>query len=240
MKLRLDQLLMDRGLAPSRERAQRLIMAGMVLVEGQKSDKPGNATKDDAKVELLVACPYASRGGYKLAGVLDEFQIDPAGRVCLDAGSSTGGFTDCLLQRGAARVYAYDVGTGLLDWKLRNDPRVVVREGTNVRYLTPADLPEQISLVVCDVSFISVTLIVPAVVPVLTETGEMAILIKPQFEAPRECVGRGGIVRDPEVHRQVIEKVTRFVRSYHFETAVIPSPILGAEGNQEFLLYAHH
>ena len=165
--------------------------------------------------------------------------IDPAGRVCLDVGSSTGGFTDCLLQRGAARVYAYDVGTGLLDWKLRNDPRVIVREGTNVRYLTPADLPEKVSLVVCDVSFISVTLIVPAVVQVLTETGEMAILIKPQFEAPRESVGKGGIVRDPEVHRQVIEKVTRFVRSYHFETAVIPSPILGAEGNQEFLLYAH-
>ena len=240
MKVRLDQLLVDRGLAPSKEKAQSLIMAGIVLVDGQKSDKPGNAIKDDSKVELLEGCPYASRGGYKLAGVLDAFHIDPAGRICLDAGSSTGGFTDCLLQRGAARVYAYDVGTGLLDWKLRNDPRVVVREGNNVRYLTPADMPEKVSLVVCDVSFISVTLIVPAVVPVLTDRGEMAILIKPQFEAPRDSVGRGGIVRDPEVHRQVIEKVTRFVRSYQFQTAVIPSPILGAEGNQEFLLYAHH
>ena len=240
MKVRLDQLLVDRGLAPSKEKAQSLIMAGIVLVDGQKSDKPGNAIKDDSKVELLEGCPYASRGGYKLAGVLDAFHIDPAGRICLDAGSSTGGFTDCLLQRGAARVYAYDVGTGLLDWKLRNDPRVVVREGNNVRYLTPADMPEKVSLVVCDVSFISVTLIVPAVVPVLTDRGEMAILSKPQFEAPRDSVGRGGIVRDPEVHRQVIEKVTRFVRSYQFQTAVIPSPILGAEGNQEFLLYAHH
>ena len=240
MKLRLDQLLVDRGLAPSKERAQSLIMAGMVFVEGQKSEKPGISIKDAARVELVEACPYASRGGYKLAGALDEFQIKPEGRVCLDAGSSTGGFTDCLLQRGATRVYAYDVGAGLLDWKLRNDPRVIVREGNNVRYLKPADLPEEVDMAVCDVSFISVTLIVPAVVAVLTGTGEMVILIKPQFEAPRDSVGKGGIVRDPEVHRQVIEKVTRFVSSYHFQTVVIPSPILGAEGNQEFLLYAHH
>ena len=237
-KLRLDLLMLERGLAPSREKAQSLIMAGVVLVDNQKLDKPGKSFPDDVKLEVLESCPYVSRGGYKLAAALDGFGINPTGRICLDVGSSTGGFTDCLLQRGALKVYAFDVGTAQLDWGLRSDPRVISRENFNVRHMKPEDLPEKVSLIVCDVSFISVTLILPAVAPMLTGDGEMAILIKPQFEAGREQVGKGGIIRDPAVHQQVVERITQFVESeLKLKTAVMPSPILGAEGNQEFLLY---
>ena len=240
-KLRLDQLVLERGLASSREKAQSLIMAGVVLVDNQKLDKPGRSFADDVKIEVLESCPYVSRGGYKLAAALDAFSINPAGRICFDVGSSTGGFTDCLLQRGALRVYAFDVGTAQLDWKLRNHPQVISRENFNVRHMKPGDLPEKVSLIVCDVSFISVTLILPAVAPMLTEDGEMAILIKPQFEAGRDQVGKGGIIRDPAVHQQVVERITKFVESeLKLKTAVIPSPILGTEGNREFLLYGRH
>src|ERR1700686_1531879 len=198
-KTRLDHLLVDRGLAESREKAQALILAGHVLVDGQKAEKPCHSVPGDAQIELLERMPYVSRGGYKLAAALDHWAIDVEGRVCLDVGASTGGFTDCLLQRGAARVWSIDVGHGQLDWKLRNDPRVVVREGMNARYLRPEDFPEKFRLSVCDASFISTTLIVPAIAPLLTPGGALVILVKPQFEVGRGEVGKGGIVRELEL-----------------------------------------
>jgi len=237
-KRRLDQLLVERGLAASREKAQALILAGDVLVAGQKVQKPGHAVAADASLEVLERMPYVSRGGYKLAGALDAFHLDVAGRVCLDVGASTGGFTDCLLQRGAAKVWAIDVGHGQLDWKLRNDPRVVVREGVNARYLTPADFPERFDLAVCDVSFISATQLLPAIVPLLKPTGEMIVLIKPQFEVGRGEVGKGGIVKEPELHQAACSRVRKAVESMGFQTQIVESPIRGAEGNREFLLYA--
>src|ERR1700691_5987850 len=184
-KLRLDQLLVDRGLADSRERARALILAGQVQVDGQKSDKPGRSIAADSRVEVLERMPYVSRGGLKLAAALDRFAIDVTGQTCLDVGSSTGGFTDCLLQRGAAKVWAVDVGHGQLDWKLRNDPRVVVCEGVNARYLQPQDFPCKFDLAVCDASFISATMLVPAIAPLLIPSGAMIVLVKPQFEAGR-------------------------------------------------------
>jgi 23S rRNA (cytidine1920-2'-O)/16S rRNA (cytidine1409-2'-O)-methyltransferase len=238
MKSRLDQLVVDRGLADSREKARALILAGSVLVDGQKSDKPGHSFSEDCRIDVTERMPYVSRGGFKLASALDHFKIDVAGSVCLDVGASTGGFTDCLLQRGAARVWAVDVGHGQLDWKLRNDPRVVVREGANARFLEAADFGERFDLAVCDASFISVTLLLPAIAPLLTESGQMVILVKPQFEAGRGQVGKGGIVRDPEVHRAACARVTAAVEALGFTASVIESPILGAEGNREFLLYA--
>ncbi len=239
-KSRLDRLLVARGLAETREKAQALIMAGSVLVDGQKLDKPGHAVDVECRVEVLEGLRYSSRGGLKLEAALDQFHIDVAGRVCMDVGSSTGGFTDCLLQRGAARVYSVDVGKGQLDWKLRNDPRVVVREGINARYLTREDIGETVSFVVCDVSFISVTLILEAITAVLDEAGRMAILVKPQFEVGRGQVGKGGIVRDPALHEAACRKVDSAVRALGFETDIMESPILGTEGNKEFLLYVHH
>ncbi len=240
MKTRLDQLLVERGLAESREKARALILAGSVSVDGQKSDKPGHAFPEECRVEVAAPMPYVSRGGFKLAAALEHFGIDVRGRVCLDVGSSTGGFTDCLLQCGAGRVYAVDVGHGQLDWKLRNDQRVIVREGVNARYLQPADFPGKFDLAVCDASFISTTLLVPAIVPLLVKHGEMVILVKPQFEAGREQVGKGGIVRDPELHRAACEKVKSAVEALGFTASIIESPILGSEGNREFLLYARH
>jgi 23S rRNA (cytidine1920-2'-O)/16S rRNA (cytidine1409-2'-O)-methyltransferase len=239
-KQRLDVLLVDRGLVDSREKARALILAGQVLVDGQKLDKSGHAVPSDARVELLASPRYVGRGGLKLEAALDHFAIAVAGKICLDVGSSTGGFTDCLLQRGAARVYAIDVGTAQLDWKLRNDPRVVVREQVNARYLTREVVPESIDLAVCDVSFISITMILPALVNLLAKSAEMVILVKPQFELEREQVGRGGIIRDPALHQQACRRVEDAVRRLGFETHIIPSPVLGAEGNQEFLLYARH
>jgi len=239
-KSRLDRLLVERGLVETREKAQALIMAGTVLVDGAKLDKPGHAVDAESCIELLEKLRYASRGGLKLEAALEKFKIDANGRVCLDVGASTGGFTDCLLQHGAARVHAIDVGKGQLDWKLRNDPRVVAREGINARYLTRDDIGETVSLAVCDVSFISVTLIVEAMTSVLDASGEMVILVKPQFEVGRGQVGKGGIVRDPALHEAVCQKVGCAVRALGFETDIMESPILGTEGNKEFLLYAHH
>lgn len=239
-RLRIDQLLVERGLAESRERAQALVIAGYVLLDGQKARKPGQAVKPDCRLELTERLPFVSRGGLKLQGALDHYAIDVAGKVCVDIGASTGGFTDCLLQRGAARVYAVDVGAGQLDWKLRNDPRVVVKERINARYLTPAHIGEAADLVTCDVSFISITMILPAAVRLLKAAGEMILLVKPQFEAGRGQVGKGGIVKDPALHAAVCARVEEAVRGHGFRTAMMDSPILGAEGNREFLLYASH
>jgi 23S rRNA (cytidine1920-2'-O)/16S rRNA (cytidine1409-2'-O)-methyltransferase len=239
-KLRLDRLLVELGLAESREKAQALIMAGEVLVNGQKGAKPGQAVPNDAAVEVLTRPPFVSRGGVKLAAALSHFAIDVAGRVCLDIGSSTGGFTDVLLQAGAARVHAVDVGAGQLAWKLRTDPRVTLHEGVNARELEPSLIGEPVWLITCDVSFISVTLILPAAVRLLQPDGRMVILIKPQFEAGKGQVGKGGIVRDPEVRRAACERVEGAVRGLGFTTSIIDSPILGAEGNKEFLLYGRH
>jgi 23S rRNA (cytidine1920-2'-O)/16S rRNA (cytidine1409-2'-O)-methyltransferase len=240
-KRRLDQLLVERGLAGSRARAQALIMAGQVLVNGARAEKAGHTVAIDSRIELIAAPRYVSRGGLKLEAALERFSIDVTGRIALDVGSSTGGFTDCLLQHGAARVHAIDVGIGQIDWKLRNDPRVVLHEGVNARYLTFEDIGEPASFAACDVSFISVTLILPALAPLLEpEAGEMVILVKPQFEVGRGQVGKGGIVRDPELHRAACERVEKAVKELGFSTGIMESPILGAEGNKEFLLYARH
>lgn len=238
--MRLDQLLVERGLVPSREKARGLILAGEVLVNGKKIDKAGQDVASDSQVELLEKPRYVGRGGLKLEAALHHFQVSAQGKVCLDVGSSTGGFTDCLLQHGAARVYAIDVGTGQLDWKLRNDPRVIVHEQVNARYLSRHEVPEPIHLAVADVSFISVTMILPAVAGLLADNAEMVILVKPQFELERHQVGKGGIVRDSSLHRQACQRIESAVRGLGFKSDIIPSPILGAEGNQEFLLYARH
>jgi len=240
MKTRLDRLLVDRGLVESREKAQALIMAGEVLLNGQKASKPGQPVAPDAALEVLARPPFVSRGGLKLAGALQHFAIDATGKICLDIGSSTGGFTDALLQAGAARVHAVDVGTGQLAWPLRTDSRVVVHEGLNARELRFDDIGEPVSLITCDVSFISVTLILPAAAPLLQPSGRMVILIKPQFEVGKGQVGKGGIVRDPSLHQAACERVDNAARSLGFVTSMMDSPILGAEGNKEFLLYAHH
>jgi 23S rRNA (cytidine1920-2'-O)/16S rRNA (cytidine1409-2'-O)-methyltransferase len=237
-KTRLDQLLVERGLATSREKAHALILAGQVTVAGQKRHKPGHSVASDASIEVREQMPYVSRGGYKLAGALDAFHVDVTGHVCLDVGASTGGFTDCLLQRGAARVWAIDAGHGQLDWKLRNDPRVVVREGVNARYLNAEDYPGRFDLAVCDASFISATMLIPAIAPLLKPSGEMIILVKPQFEAGRGQVGKGGIVKKPELHQAACDRVRRAVETLGFHTQIVESPIRGAEGNREFLLYA--
>jgi 23S rRNA (cytidine1920-2'-O)/16S rRNA (cytidine1409-2'-O)-methyltransferase len=240
MKPRLDRLLVERGLAASREKAQALIMAGEVLVDGRKAEKPGQPVAIECRLEVLARPPFVSRGGLKLDAALDHFAIVVTGRVCLDIGASTGGFTDCLLQHGAARVHAVDVGSGQLDWKIRNDPRVVVHEKLNARYLRGEDIGEPVGLVVYDVSFISVTLILPAAIPLLQPGGEMVILVKPQFEVGKGQVGRGGIVREPELQEAACRRVNEAARQLGFETSIMESPILGAEGNREFLLYAHH
>jgi 23S rRNA (cytidine1920-2'-O)/16S rRNA (cytidine1409-2'-O)-methyltransferase len=239
-KMRLDELLVDRGLVETRAKARALILAGEVKVEGQKSDKPGHSFPADCRIEVAAPMPFVSRGGLKLAAALDRFEINPAAWLCLDVGSSTGGFTDCLLQRGAARVWAVDVGQGQLDWKLRNDPRVVVREGVNARYLDAAEFPEKFDLAVCDASFISATQLIPAIAPLLQKHGQMVILVKPQFEVGRDQVGKGGIVRDPDLHRSACDRVKAAVETLGFSAALMESPILGAEGNREFLLYARH
>ena len=240
MKQRLDRLLVERGLAESREKAQALIMAGKVMVEGQKAVKPGHSVEASCKIEVTGKAPYVSRGGLKLAAALEGFAIDVMGRVVMDVGASTGGFTDCLLQRGAARVHAVDVGTGQLDWKIRTDPRVVVHDGINARHLRPEDIGEPVDLVTCDVSFISVTLILPAVAPILRPEGAMVILVKPQFEVGKGQVGKGGVVRSPELHREACARVEAAAKSLGFLTSIMESPITGAEGNKEFLLYARH
>lgn len=234
---RIDQLLVARNLAESREKAQALLLAGQVLVNGQKVSKAGAPVDETASIELLARMPWVSRGGYKMLGALEHWGLDVTGRVCVDVGSSTGGFTDCLLQHGAARVHCVDVGAGQLHWKLRTDPRVIVHEGVNARYLEPALIGEPVGLAVCDVSFISVTLILPVLPPLLLPDGEIVVLVKPQFEVGRDQVGRGGIVRDPALHEAVCRKAEDAARMLGFETSLMESPLLGAEGNKEFLLY---
>ena len=237
-KMRLDHLLVARGLVESREKGQALVMAGKVSVDGQAQTKPGHAVAADARVEIAEGLKYVGRGGLKLEAALEGFGIEVRGMVCLDAGASTGGFTDCLLQRGAAKVFAVDVGHGQLDWRLRQDPRVVVREGLNVRYLAASDLGELVDLVTGDLSFISLTLVAPALAAVLKPAGQMVLLVKPQFEAGKGEVGPGGIVRDPAQHEAACAKVSAALEALGFACALLPSPILGAEGNREFLLHA--
>jgi len=239
-KKRIDQLIVDLGLAESRQKAQALILAGHVMVNGQRAEKAGQMAATDAVVAVGQPSQFVGRGGLKMQAAISHFHIEAKGKVCLDIGSSTGGFTDCLLQSGAARVHAVDVGTNQLDWKLRSDPRVVVHEQVNARYLKPEDIGELCDIAVCDVSFISVTLILPVIPPLLRENAEMVILVKPQFEVGRGEVGKGGIVRDPELHDAVCRKVESLVRDLGFQTEIIDSPILGAEGNREFLLHASH
>ena len=242
-KSRIDVLLVERGLVPSRERAQALILAGRVLVNEQKIDKPGASIGDDALLRLLGDdLPYVSRGGLKLAAALDHWRIHVEARACVDVGASTGGFTDCLLQRGASRVTAIDTGFGQIAMKLRNDPRVRLLERNNARFLAPEALVEsasELTLLVMDVSFISATLLIGPVLAAAPAVREAVVLVKPQFEAGRQHVGKGGIVRDPAAHQIAIAKVTACFESLGWTPAgTIPSPITGAEGNQEFLLYA--
>jgi 23S rRNA (cytidine1920-2'-O)/16S rRNA (cytidine1409-2'-O)-methyltransferase len=234
-KIRLDILLTERGLAESRNRAQALIMAGKVRVEGHAVTKPGLQIPGEAEITIEQSLPYVSRGGLKLAAALDEFKVDPLKAVCADVGASTGGFTDVLLQRGAARVYAIDVGYGQLDWKLRQDERVVVMERVNARYL--ASLPEPVNLVTIDASFISLKLILPVVKKWLTPPGWVIALVKPQFEAGRGQIGKGGVVRDKMVHQQVLENTLGFATAIDFSIlGATLSPITGPAGNHEFLI----
>jgi 23S rRNA (cytidine1920-2'-O)/16S rRNA (cytidine1409-2'-O)-methyltransferase len=238
-KVRLDVVLVDLGLAPSRERARALILAGHVTIDGQVASKAGAPVKADARVALSTPDhPYVGRGGVKLAGALDAFAIDPRGRRALDVGASTGGFTDVLLQRGAASVIAIDVGRGQLDWRLRTDPRVLVHEGVNARALTEDDVPHAVSLVTIDVAFISLRHILPALPPFLDPAADIVALVKPQFEAGREEVGKHGIVSDPAVHDAVITRVTEAAAACGLaRIAMAPSAITGATGNQEFFLH---
>ncbi len=241
MKQRLDKLIAERGLVPSRERAQALILAGRVLVDEQKVEKPGTAVDQDSAVRILGEdLRYVSRGGLKLERALQHWQIAVNGKVCLDVGTSTGGFTDCLLQHGAQKVIAVDTGYGQIDMKLRNDSRLELHEKTNARFLKKEDVGREIDLLVMDVSFISATLVLPAAVGA-SGAKAAVVLVKPQFEAGRENVGKGGIVRDENAQKQSVEKVAGCLRELGFEVREpIDSPILGAEGNREFLLYGTH
>jgi 23S rRNA (cytidine1920-2'-O)/16S rRNA (cytidine1409-2'-O)-methyltransferase len=242
MKSRLDVLIVERGLAPTRERARAIILAGQVTVNGHVVSKAGAPVAADAEIDLLKPDhPYVSRGGVKLAHALEAFQIEPSGRTALDVGASTGGFTDVLLRRGAARVIALDVGHGQLDWKLRNDPRVLVREGVNARSLTAADVPHRVTLVTIDVAFISLKHIFPALPPFLERPSDIVALVKPQFEAGRDEVGKHGLVTDPAVHDAVIARITNAAEALGFyRVAMTPSPITGATGNREFFLHLMH
>lgn len=238
-KQRLDVLVTTLGLCESREQAQRLILAGEVSVKGQVISKPGTKVEESLPITVRNKPRYVSRGGLKLEGALKAFPVPAEGKVCLDIGSSTGGFTDCLLQHGALRVHAVDVGTNQLVWKLRNDPRVIVKEQFNARYMTPEDLGEKVQLIVSDVSFISLTKILPAAYACLQEGGDMLVLIKPQFELQPEDIGPGGIVRDPALHERAIEKIRQFVQNelQREWCGVADSPITGMEGNKEFLAW---
>ena len=241
LKRRLDLLLVERGLAESRQRAQALILAARVRVSGQPATKSGALIPVDAPIDLIGdAFPFASRAGEKLSGALDDFSVNPAGLVCLDVGCSTGGFTDCLLRRGAARVYAVDVTSSQLAWKLRQDPRVVPIE-KNARHLVPADLPEPVQLVTADLSFISLAKVIPALVPLAYPGAEFVLLVKPQFELDRSAVGRGGIVRDPALHRLAVDRVRAAAESAGLTVlADTPSRLPGAEGNLEFFVHARN
>ena len=236
-KERLDVLLVSRGLAETRTKAQAIIMSGDVYVGGQKADKPGMSYEDTVEIEVRgQACPYVSRGGLKLEKALRDFGVYPTGYVCSDSGASTGGFTDCLLQQGAAKVFAIDVGYGQLAWKIRQDPRVVCMERTNIRYVQPEDLGEPLDLSVVDVSFISLKIVLPAIARLLKPTGQVLCLIKPQFEAGKEKVGKKGVVRDPAVHLEVLEHFVALADELGFTIRNLTfSPVKGPEGNIEFL-----
>lgn len=238
-KERLDVLLVSLGLAESRAKAQATIMAGEVYVNGQKADKSGMEVDITSNVEVRgSACPYVSRGGLKLEKALRNFGVDPTGYVCSDSGASTGGFTDCLLQQGASKVFAIDVGYGQLAWKIRNDPRVVVMERTNIRYVTPEDLGQPLDLSVIDVSFISLSLVLPVVKTLLKPTGQVLCLIKPQFEAGKDKVGKKGVVRDAAVHEEVLQNFITLAKSLGFTIRNLTfSPVKGPEGNIEFLAH---
>ena len=239
IKKRLDVLLVEQGYADSRTKAQAIIMSGQVYVDGQKADKPGISYEESAALEVRGAsCPYVSRGGLKLEKALRNFGVDPTGYVCSDSGASTGGFTDCLLQQGAKKVFAIDVGYGQLDWKIRSDPRVVVMERTNVRYVTPEQLGEPLDLSVIDVSFISLKIVLPVVKTFLKPTGQVLCLIKPQFEAGRDKVGKKGVVRDPATHKEVLDGFLALAKELNFCVLGLTfSPVKGPEGNIEFLAH---
>ena len=238
-KQRIDVLLVEKGFFESREKAKTSIMAGIVYVDNQKVDKAGEEVKEDAVIEVRGnACPYVSRGGLKLEKAVNNFGLILQDKICMDMGASTGGFTDCMLQNGAKKVYAVDVGYGQLDWKLRTDERVVCMERTNVRYLTENEVTDKLDFVSIDVSFISLTKVLPVAYNLTSENGEVVCLIKPQFEAGREQVGKKGVVRDAKVHQEVIEKVINFSLELGFKIKNLSfSPIKGPEGNIEFLLY---
>jgi len=239
VKKRLDVLLTEQGFADSRSKAQAIIMSGLVYVEGQKADKPGTAYLESVPIEVRgAACPYVSRGGLKLEKALRDFGVKPEGFVCSDSGASTGGFTDCLLQQGAKKVFAIDVGYGQLDWKIRSDPRVVVMERTNIRYVTLEQLGEPLDLSVVDVSFISLKIVLPAIKALLKPTGQVLCLIKPQFEAGRDKVGKKGVVRDPATHKAVLDDFVALAGELQFQILGLTySPVKGPEGNIEFLAH---
>ena len=239
-KKRLDVLLTEHGYADTRSKAQAIIMAGLVYVEGQKADKPGISYEEHVSIEVRgESCPYVSRGGLKLEKALRDFGVKPDGYVCSDSGASTGGFTDCLLQQGASKVFAIDVGYGQLDWKIRSDPRVVVMERTNIRYVTPEDLGEPLDLSVIDVSFIGLEIVLPTIKTLLKpNAGQVLCLIKPQFEAGKENVGKKGVVRDPKIHQMVLDNFISLVTHLQFTILGLTfSPVKGPEGNIEFLAH---
>jgi 23S rRNA (cytidine1920-2'-O)/16S rRNA (cytidine1409-2'-O)-methyltransferase len=240
IKIRLDRLLVDRGITKSREKAQALILAGQILVDGQKKDKAGALVPADAELRVLgEVLPYVSRGGLKLAGALKTFGISVKGAVALDVGASTGGFTDCLLQNGAQKVFAVDVGYGQMAWTVRQDPRVVVIERANIRQLDPSLIPEPVDIAVIDVSFISLEKVVPSILTFLKPRAELVALIKPQFEVGKGQVGKGGIVRDDVARTAAVERVSEFIRKAGFDVkGVVPSSITGQDGNVEFLIHA--
>ena len=239
IKKRLDVLLVEQGYAETRTKAQAIIMSGSVYVQGQKADKPGTSYEESVDIEVRgAACPYVSRGGLKLEKALRDFGVKPEGYVCSDSGASTGGFTDCLLQQGAKKVFAIDVGYGQLDWKIRSDPRVVVMERTNVRYVTPEQLGEPLDLSVIDVSFISLKIVLPVVKTFLKESGQVVCLIKPQFEAGKDKVGKKGVVREPETHKEVLDDFLVLAKETDFSVLGLTfSPVKGPEGNIEFLAH---
>ena len=239
VKKRLDVLLTEQGYADTRSKAQAIIMSGLVYVDGQKADKPGISYEETVSLEVRGAvCPYVSRGGLKLEKALRDFGVKPEGYVCSDSGASTGGFTDCLLQQGAKKVFAIDVGYGQLDWKIRSDPRVVVMERTNIRYVTPEQLGEPLDLSVIDVSFISLKIVLPAIKALLKEDGQVLCLIKPQFEAGKEKVGKKGVVRDKATHKEVLDSFVTLADELGFTILGLTfSPVKGPEGNIEFLAH---
>ena len=239
IKKRLDVLLVELGYAETRTKAQAIIMSGQVYVAGQKADKPGTSYEESVEIEVRgAACPYVSRGGLKLEKALRDFHIQPKDYVCSDSGASTGGFTDCLLQQGARKVFAIDVGYGQLDWKIRSDPRVVVMERTNVRYVTPEMLGEPLDLSVIDVSFISLRIVLPVIKTFLKPSGQVVCLIKPQFEAGKDKVGKKGVVRDPETHKEVLDSFVTLTQELNFKILGLTfSPVKGPEGNIEFLAH---